>query len=155
MNFKNLKLDKNFQACPADDGDEIFSNGIFLFNITKMMEYITQNKKLITFEKIEVKAYRNSFSSCLNEETILTAQSSNPIILAEISPGNFNVIDGNHRLEKAFREGLKEISAYRLNPNQHVRFLTSIEAYKTYVQYWNSKVTNLDDGLSPFTFGGY
>lgn len=43
MNFKKLKLDKNFQACPADDGDEIFSNGIFLFNITKMMEYITQN----------------------------------------------------------------------------------------------------------------
>ncbi len=145
MIYKKLKLDKNFQACPADDGDEIFPNGIFLFNITKMMEYITQNKKLMTFEKIEVKAYRKSFSSCLNEETILTAQTSNPIILAEISPGNFNVIDGNHRLERAFRDDLKEIYAYRLNANQHVRFLTSVEAYKSYVQYWNSKVADLND----------
>jgi hypothetical protein len=145
MNFKKLKLDKKFQACSIDDGDEIFPNGIFLFNITKMMEYITQNKKLITLENIDVEVCRKSYSSCLNEETVLTAQTSNPIVLAEISPGNFNVIDGNHRLEKAFRDGLKEISAYRLTVNQHVRFLTTAEAYKTYVQYWNSKVAALND----------
>lgn len=144
MNFKKLRLDKKFLACTIDDGDEIYANGFFLFNITKMMEYIIQNKKSITFENIEVNDYRKGFSSCLNEETIVTAQIANPIIIAEISPGNFNVIDGNHRLEKSFSDGLLKIPAYRLTVKQHLKFLTSVEAYNSYVQYWNKKVSDIN-----------
>jgi hypothetical protein len=143
MKFKKLKIDKKFQPCSVDKDDEIFQNGFFHFNITKMIKFISQNKNLILVENIDVRAYRVSYSSNLNEETILTAQTSNPIILAEISPANYNVIDGNHRLEKSFRDGLEIIPGYKLTVDQHLKFLTSIEAYKAYVRYWNEKVSAL------------
>jgi len=46
---------------------------------------------------------------------------SRPVILAEISPGCYNLIDGNHRMEKARKAGIKSIQAYRLNVKQHIR----------------------------------
>jgi hypothetical protein len=30
-----LKVEKDFTPCPEADGDELYPNGIFLFNITK------------------------------------------------------------------------------------------------------------------------
>ncbi len=63
-----------------------------------------------------------------------------PVILAEIAPNNYNLIDGNHRMEKARREGLKKILAYRLNSAQHIQYLTTQKAYVTYVEYWNNKL---------------
>ena len=76
----------------------------------------------------------------LDEATIETANLSVPILLAEISPGMFNVIDGNHRVERACRAGIGRLSAYRIYANQHLAFLTSVKAYKSYIEYWNSKV---------------
>ena len=140
MKVQKLKLDKKFQACLADDNDEIFPNGFFQFNITKMIEFISQNQDQFSVENIAIETYRKFVSPNLDEETIQKAQTLKPIILAEISPGNYNVIDGNHRLEKAFRDGLKEISAYRLTVDQHQKFLTSIKSYEAYVRYWNQKV---------------
>jgi hypothetical protein len=55
------------------------------------------------------------------------------------------VIEGNHRVAKARREGLRRIPAHRLRCPEHVAFLTSTRAYETYVEYWNSK---LDGGSS-------
>ncbi|MBB5349581.1 ParB N-terminal domain-containing protein [Desulfoprunum benzoelyticum] len=66
---------------------------------------------------------------------------STPIILAEISPGRFNLIDGNHRTEKARMMGVKKVIAYKLGVEQHMKFLTDLKAYKAYVAYWNSKFT--------------
>jgi len=50
------------------------------------------------------------------------------------------MIDGNHRMEKARRMGIKSISAFRLDVKQHMKFLTSKEAYLSYIEYWNGKV---------------
>ena len=65
-----------------------------------------------------------------------------PIILAEIRPGTYNVLDGRHRLEKAMRNGIDLLDAYLLPPEQHMPFLTTMQGYNAYVQYWNDK---LDD----------
>ncbi|MDO8803979.1 MAG: ParB/Srx family N-terminal domain-containing protein [Elusimicrobiota bacterium] len=67
---------------------------------------------------------------------------SKPILLAEISPGRFNVIDGNHRVERAAREGLKTIAARRIAAEHHIVFLTSLRSYLAYIEYWNSKLTD-------------
>jgi hypothetical protein len=134
-----LSADKNFMPASADDGDELYPNGIFVFNITKMIEYISVHKDEIPLESIEVKAYRSSFSK-LTENHIDKTDITAPVILAEISPGRYNVIDGNHRLEKAYRMKVGYISAYRLKPEQHMPFLTSLKAYHTYIEYWNSKI---------------
>lgn len=35
-----IKLDPTFTPCLAEEGDEIFANGVIRWNITKMDEYI-------------------------------------------------------------------------------------------------------------------
>jgi hypothetical protein len=138
-----LTLEKSFVPASEDDGDELYQNGVFIFNITKMTEYIHEHKDEIAQENIEVKAYRTGFAK-LTESHIDTTDILVPIILAEISPGKYNVIDGNHRLEKAYRMGVDYIPAYKLIPEQHLPFLTSLKSYHYYVEYWNSKIK---DGL--------
>ena len=134
-----LKVDNNFIPCPVDDGDEIFPNGIFEFNITKMISHVQKNPDSFLLEEVVVKDVFNGFST-VNESHMEHVEISRPIILAEIAPGRYNVIDGNHRLQKAHRMGINIIQAYRLNVTQHIKFLISKKAYTTYIEYWNSKL---------------
>ncbi|MBS3908125.1 MAG: ParB N-terminal domain-containing protein [Actinobacteria bacterium] len=136
---KMLKVDNNFTPCPVDTGDELFPNGIFEFNITKMRQYIQKHPNDITLEESAVSDFFEGFSS-INESHMDSVEISRPVIMAEISPGQYNLIDGNHRMEKARRMGIKSMLAYRLNVEQHMRFLTSKKAYTTYIEYWNSKL---------------
>jgi len=137
-----LIIDKDFVPAPMDDGDELYPNGIFMFNITKMIEYLKEHHDEIAPEIISVKASRNVFLKP-NEDHINTTDITIPIILAEISPDRYNVIDGNHRLEKAYRSNIESILAYKLSPGQHMPFLTSVKAYHAYIDYWNSKIKDL------------
>jgi hypothetical protein len=134
-------VDKNFFPVAADEGDELYPNGIFVFNITKMSEFIRNNPGEFKIEVIAVKDYINPFT-VFAEAHLETIQDYPPVILAEISPGRFNVIDGNHRMEKARRSGMETLNAYKLGPQQHMRFLISEKAYVTYVQFWNEKLKN-------------
>lgn len=141
--FKKLKLKRNFNPSPINDGDELFPNGIFEFNITLLLTTLRSNPDKFQPEQVELSYLRSSHPDTLNESTILKADISVPIILAEISPGGFNVIDGNHRLEKARRVGVSTIPAYRVTAEQHIPFLTSERAYEAYINYWNSKINDL------------
>lgn len=38
---RKLKLEKTFAPLPVDEGDELFPNGIFEFNVTKMLAFIS------------------------------------------------------------------------------------------------------------------
>ena len=134
-----LKVDKDFTPCPVAEDDELFPNGIFKFNITKMLECIEKNPDDVTLEEVAVSDFCKGFSS-INESHMDSVVISRPVILAEISPGRYNLIDGNHRMEKARRLGVMSILAYRLHVEQHIRFLTSNRAYLTYIEYWNSKL---------------
>ena len=136
MNRK-LKISKTFEPCQIDDGDEMYPNGIFVFNITKMAEFI-QNQK-ITCEEVLVRDYSRG-SSKFKEEHLGAADVAKPVIVAEISPGRYNVIDGNHRMEKARRMGIEKILAYKLSPDQHLQFLTTEKGYLAYIDYWNDKL---------------
>jgi len=33
-------VNRCFNACPVDEEDELYQNGIFVFNITKLVEFI-------------------------------------------------------------------------------------------------------------------
>ena len=134
---KKLKVDKNYTPCPVATDDELFPNGIFEFNITRMTEYIQNNSDAVPLGEIAVSDF---FESSINESHLDSVDVSKPVILAEISPGRYNLIDGNHRMEKARRMGLHGIQAYRLNVEQHIGFLTCKKAYLAYIEYWNSKL---------------
>lgn len=138
--IKKLKLNKNFKPLPVDEEDELFPNGIFLFNITKMLESIHTHPDIFIPEKISVKEFH---SSLINEDYMNSVKSTDPVLIAEIAPGRYNLIDGNHRIEKARRMGMENIMAYRLNVNHHINFLTTQESYVAYVKYWNSKLKDL------------
>ncbi len=80
---KTLKVDKDFAPCPMTDGDELYSNGIFVFNITRMLEHIENAPDRMTIEEIVVKDYYWGFSS-LNEAHLPSVDISRPVIIAEI-----------------------------------------------------------------------
>ena len=42
--IKKLKVDHDFTPCSVTTGDEIFPNGFFEFNITKIIEHIKNNR---------------------------------------------------------------------------------------------------------------
>jgi hypothetical protein len=136
--IKKLKFDDGFEPCPVAEGDELFPNGIFVFNITKMKEYILLNPDIFIPETIDVKGQYGNFLS-INESHMPNVESSEPVILAEITPGRFNLIDGQHRMEKARRIGQNKIKAYKVNVEYHQRFLVTKKAYQAFVGYWNDK----------------
>jgi hypothetical protein len=134
-----LRFNDQFVPVPIDTGDEYYPNGIFVFNITKMIDYIKSHASEIKLQKIRIEAYYRS-NNDLNEEFVQQADLARPLILAEIRPGAYNIIDGYHRLEKARRVGIDELEAYFLSPYQHMAFITTQKAYEAYIQYWNSKL---------------
>ena len=147
MNNRNrsllLKIDKNFKPAAVENGEEYFPNGFFVFNITKMLGSISNNKERFKICNINIEEYRRD-TAVIDENHIDKVDIDSPIILAEISPGRHNVIDGNHRVEKAYRSGKETIPGHILTPWQHMPFLTTIEAYHAYVKYWNGKVKEME-----------
>jgi len=79
-------------------------------------------------------------SNNINREHLPNVELEKPVLLAEISSGRYNVIDGNHKLEKAYIEGVETVSAYKLPPKTHSLFITKQKAYDAYIEYWNGKL---------------
>lgn len=135
---EKLKADKNFTPCSVAEGDELYPNGIFVFNITKMLEFIKANSDEMTVTEVAVADFPEAFSS-VDESHVDSVDISQPVLLAEISPGRYNLIDGNHRMAKARKMGISHIPALKLNVKQHMLFLTERRAYLSFVEYWNEK----------------
>ena len=135
-------MDGDFTPCPVSAGDELFPNGIFVFNITRIIQYIQSNPESIALEEVAVSDFPRAFAS-INESHVESVEVSKPVILAEICSGRYNLIDGHHRMEKARRMGNKSIQAYKLNVHQHIKFLISEKGYVAYVEYWNSKLKGM------------
>jgi hypothetical protein len=121
-------------------GDEIYPNGIFEFSITRLLAHLgaagRRRAELVALDDIP----HAGKSAGLNELAVDAADLTRPVILAEIAPSRYNLIDGHHRVAKVRRESVPSIAAYRIRCPEHVAFLTSTRAYEAYVGYWNSKL---------------
>ena len=138
---RKLKLDKNYKPIPTNVGDEIYPNGFFNFNISKMLEYITAGKLEAEIELINVSEwFKTHIRGSVNEDHLPKADISKPVLQAEIRPGVFEIIDGNHRIEKACRNDVQFVDSYKLKGEQLVAFFADVRGYKAYVEYWNSKL---------------
>lgn len=138
-----LKLAASFEPCPIEGGDEVFSNGIFNFNISRLTLFIEAHTDRFPVEAAEVASTTHYDDSRLDQATVAAANLSRPVLFVEIAPGRFNLIDGNHRMARARREGLSTVPAYRISCPHHVPFLTSMTAYQKYVDYWNGKIQEM------------
>jgi hypothetical protein len=133
-----IQADPTFAPFPVDDGDELFPNGIFVFNVTRILDHVARHPAEFDLVPVSVRSFPR-WDRPFVDADVEAADLGRPVVLAEIAPGRFNLIDGHHRLEKARRRGVETLWAYRLTAAQHVRFLTSASAYLAFVGYWNGK----------------
>ncbi len=106
-----------------------------------MLEDIESGKLVPILESVDVQDwFRHHLQPTVNEEHMPNVRLGNPVILAEICDGRFNIIDGNHRMTKAHREGILTIDSYKLLGPQIVPYLISEDRYKSFISYWNDKL---------------
>jgi hypothetical protein len=138
---RKIKLNKNYQPLPVYEGDEIFRNGIFLFNISRILDDINAGILQVEEEQIHVEEwFRTNWHGSINEEHLPTVDVTKTVLQAEIRPGMFKIIDGNHRMERAFRERIMHIHSYKLKGEQLLPYFKKVEGYAAFVDYWNSKL---------------
>lgn len=138
---RHIDIISGFIPCEPKDGDETWNVGIFHFNIGRMIEDIRSGRLSVLTEEINVEEwFRNHGSGSINEEHMSDVKLSEPVIQAEVSPGRFEIIDGNHRMEKARREGIQFIDSYKLAGHQLPHYLTDNSGYSAYIGYWNDKL---------------
>lgn len=105
------------------------------------MEHIISGQLDAEKEQINVKDwFKSHIHGSVNEEHLPTVDVAKPIIQAEIRPGRFEIIDGNHRLERAYREGVALIDSYKLKGEQLGPYFADKRGYEAFVEYWNSKL---------------
>ena len=123
------------------EDEEIYRNGIFNFNISRILEDINTGKLEVEREDINtIDWYRMHFHGLTDKEHLSKVDITKPVIQAEIRPGRYEIIDGNHRLEKAYRDNIETINSYKLNGEQLVKYFIDTRGYEAFVEYWNSKL---------------
>jgi len=138
---RKLKPNLDYEPCTALEGEELFPNGIFIFNISRINEDILNKQLVVEEDDINVEEWLGKHSSVpVNEDHMPAVDTNIPIIVAEIRPGMFTVIDGNHRMEKAHRENKVSIHAYKLRGEQLLPYFSEKIGYLSFINYWNEKL---------------
>ena len=138
---RRLRRDPQFQPCATQPGDELYPNGIFEFNISRLIAFVSAHPERFPTEIVELSEIPDYGSSQrLDDAAVQAADLTRPVLLAEIAPAHFSLIDGHHRVVKARRMQSSTIAAHRVRCPDHISFLTSADAYEKYLEYWNSKL---------------
>lgn len=141
---RKLKTENSFTPCLENGGDEIFRNGIFRFNITRILEDIHSGNLRVERESIDViKRFKHHCKGAINKKHLSLVSLSQPVLQAEISPGDFVIIDGNHRMEKAFQDVILFVDSWKIKGEQLIPYFTEEKGYKAFIPYWNEKVEAL------------
>ncbi|TAA72839.1 ParB N-terminal domain-containing protein [Planococcus salinarum] len=139
--MKKMKANPDFIPCLPVPGDEMLGGFPFNWHISKAAAWIEENPGQVELSVVQVGAPGPlADSSNLDEEFIPQADLTKPLIMVRMRPEFFRLIDGNHRVAKARRLGVKELPAYYLTQEQHRQFFTSKDMDERYVGYWNGKL---------------
>ena len=118
----------------------MFNLGIFQFNISRILEHLQNGKLLAEQEDTDVVTWnRGNCCGEVNEAHLSGVDINLPVIQAEISPGRYVIIDGNHRLEKARRNQAGFIPSYKIRAVQLVDYFTEERGYLAFINFWNEK----------------
>ena len=71
-----LRLDKRFQPCPVQPGDEMYPNGIFEFNITRLLTFIDAHPEDFPLEPVPVADIPHYGGTNLDTATVRSADLS-------------------------------------------------------------------------------
>ena len=146
---RSLSRDSQRQPVIPNDGDEHFSNGVFQFNITALLDWLAHEPQEVI--RVPINIWRETEKE---EAYVEQADITRPIVIAEIAPDyrdfclkideedwiarGYCLIDGYHRVKKARRLGVDTLPAIVLRMEQHIQFM--YDGYDQYVDYWNEKL---------------
>ena len=108
--------------------------GFVMWDIEKILKDIGKFEKRV-FD-VEHLAINNPFHG--NEEYVMTTDISKPLIIVNITENIDKLIDGNHRLQKALKLGVRVIDAYYLSFEEHRDYIVDFneEIYYQVVNHW-------------------
>lgn len=139
--MNKMKENPDFIPCEAAEGDEMLGGFPFNWHVTRATEWIKANPDQVELSVVQIgPPGLGADSRNLDESFLPQADLTRPIIMVRMRPEFFRIIDGNHRVAKARREGVAELPAYYLTQDQHRQFFTSADMDKRYVDYWNGKL---------------
>jgi hypothetical protein len=149
---------------PAVITNEYFVNGIFIFDITGLRQYIQSHLDEFLLVGIKVSTLYGFVNQSTKDDPLENMDKNEYCILAEISPDRleehlacasddyprrgYNVIYGQRFLEYAHRNNIPTVRAFIVRMEQHLPFL--VKGYEQYIGYWNDKLQNYQkdrDGL--------
>lgn len=87
-------------------------------NVDRMIEEYKKEKPGV-LEVDEI--YR--YISKIDAEYAVSTTNNNPIIVVKFDDNTYEILDGNHRLYRAFSEGKEKIEAYVLDENDLKRYI--------------------------------
>lgn len=158
--YREMIYRPDYYSFHIDDRKEWFPNGIFNYNVSRLMKDLAaddtekDSKTPWLNAAVQVKiSVADAIKHChdlgpLEEEHVQAADLERPLIFVELAPDSFNLIDGHHRLAKARLEGITELPAWMVGAHEAVSYLGSEREYNRFVEYWNSKIENLGDALT-------
>lgn len=133
----------SFTPCRCGGNDIIRDLHGFTFNLSRMAADIQKSPDKYIRHKIDLSFYCNSVSGTGKEGK--TSRALYPIILLEIKPDHYEMLCGYYKAVQALQNGISELEAVFVTSKQHVRFMTSENAYKSFIRYWNTAVDEIDD----------
>lgn len=132
------------------NSEEWYSCGIFRYDVMTMKTLCRNggNNRIIC-KNVSVKELSEQLYSDmdLKEIYIDKADLSEPVILGEIAPDNYHLMDGYHRLAKAMRQKVETLPAYFVKSDVAAQLILDDDAYKKYIIYWNTKVMEANQNI--------
>ncbi len=106
--------------------------GTLLWNVEEILRDISAfpQQKRSVYDLVQ----ENPFHG--NAEYAMSTDLSKPLILIQLCNGKEKLIDGNHRLYKAQREGFEYITCYYLTVSQQQKYIVDFNE-STYMQIVN------------------
>jgi len=125
--------------CNLKNGDEPFQFINITWNVTEALKYAKANLKPSNMNRNTITNYYTNFINPvirINENHLKDVDITKPGIMVAISedPTTYILIDGNHRLTRAYREG-KEFSCYKISFAEQFRFITTIDGIQSVQRY--------------------
>lgn len=98
-------------------------SGSLLWNIGRMLEDAPTFR--VVSRGTEELAEGNPFHG--DPEYAMETDLSKPLILAELWPGKYKLLDGNHRLYKAWALHVDRLPVYFLTREEHIRYIENYQ----------------------------
>lgn len=110
--------------------------GSIVWDIERILED-KSNFRLKEYD-VEYLTMNNPFHG--NEEHIMNTDIKQPLIVVVLTETTDKLIDGNHRLQKALKLGVKTIAAYSLSVEEHCKYIVDFDEriYHEVVKHWNT-----------------